>query len=283
MYLFTTVPFLYFINTRLKGKIQKISWIFVYFIPNIFLYFYITDFDISFSNILLMTISILLVNYIYENGYIQNDIILTKKEKNPNLRVDGSLLLKLRKNIFKIFLIRGIVIIILVVGIYLVENDFLILTKYILILFLIQILYLIYNSIRNIGNLYLILPLSYLRFYGYLLPLVETVQLFEFIIITIFIYPLLKMLEFTKQERYNFDTLARIIKNVDLFRIKYYSILLLVSLFCILYLDTPKYFILLVIYYFLFRIATFLIISKSVTVKKELLKYTKDIYRKEKE
>ncbi len=281
MYLFTIVPFLYFLKTRLKSKVQKVSWLFVYFVPNIFIYFYITGFDLSIKNILLMVVSIVLINYIYENGYIQNDIILTKKEKNPNLRVDGEILFNVRKNILSIFFIRFFIGVVLLTVISLLVDDFAIFLKYFLVVLLLQVLYLIYNNIRNIGNLYLILPLSYLRFYGFILPLVELENLIEFIILTTLLYPFLKMLEFTKQPRYNFPNFSKFVGNVDIFRIKYYGALAGIAILYFFIFDiTLQYFIGMVIYYLLFRIGTNVVIYKSQTVKDHISFNTKSDYRK---
>ena len=41
-----------------------------------------------------MILSLILINYIYDNGYIQNDVILTKNEKNPTIRLDIQILEK---------------------------------------------------------------------------------------------------------------------------------------------------------------------------------------------
>lgn len=281
MYLFIIVPFLYFLKTRLKSKVQKVSWLFVYFVPNIFIYFYITGFDLSTKNILLMVISIVLINYIYENGYMQNDIILTKKEKNPNLRIDGEMLFNVRKNILSIFFIRFFIVVILLTTIFLLVNDFTIFLKYLLVVLLLQVLYLVYNNIRNIGNLYLILPLSYLRFYGFILPLVEFENLIEFITFTTLLYPFLKMLEFTKQPRYNLPNFSKLVGNVDIFRIKYYGVLAGITiLYFFIFESTLQYFIVIVIYYLLFRIGTYLAIYKSQTVKEHISSNTKSDYRK---
>ena len=146
---------------------------------------------------------------------------------------------------------------------------------------LLQILYLIYNSIRSIWNLYLIFPLSYFRFYGFILPLVEFENLFEFVLITSFLYPFLKMIEFTKQPRYRLNKISKIVGNTDMFRIKYYSVVVMLLLVLMVALNVSIVFLLLTSYYLIFRIATFFMIIKSKNIKNELLKHTKSVYREE--
>ncbi len=240
---------------------------------------YFTNFDASIRNLLLMIIGITLINYIYENGYIQNDIILTKKEKNPNLRVSGNQLNNIREHIKQIFYYRILTTAILLVVLWFIANDIITFIKYIIVLTLLQCIYLIYNSIRNIGNFYLILPLSYLRFYGFILPLISMSNLIEFIIVTVLLYPLNKLLEFSKQPRYNFKKLSIFIGNIDSFRIKYYFLNFI--FFYILYFifDISIEYIYIILYYLLFRIATYIAIKNNKTIKNDIQKNTKNIYR----
>jgi len=123
MYIFTIFPYLYFLKTRLKGKIQRVSWFLVYFVPNIFLYLYFTNFEFSFNNLSIMILSLILINYIYDNGYIQNDVILTKNEKNPTIRLDIQILENVRKNISKIFILRFIISILIIYFLYFLIVD----------------------------------------------------------------------------------------------------------------------------------------------------------------
>lgn len=110
MYLFTIVPFLYFLKTRLKGKVQRVSWV---FIPSFILFNYFASLA-EFKNIVLLIISITLINYMYENGYLQNDIKTTKKEKNPTLRLSPEQMQKVDKNWNKIVFLRATVSLVLI-------------------------------------------------------------------------------------------------------------------------------------------------------------------------
>lgn len=279
MYLFTIFPYLYFLKTRLKGKIQKISWVFVYFIPNIFLYLYITDFDISFNNIFTMILSLILINYIYDNGYIQNDIILTKRETNPTLRIYGEELDNIRKNIRKIFLIRFVITIFILILIFILVDDYKIFISILTMSVLLQSLYLIYNSVRSVLNLYLILPLSYIRFYGFIIPFVPYKHLVEFIILTIFIYPFSKFLEFTKQPRYGYEKISKLVGNVDLFRIKYYLIITIIYIIFYFLIEINYIYIFVALYYLAFRFSSYIAINRIDKIKQDISKNSKKEYR----
>lgn len=277
MYKFTIIPFVYFFKTRLKSRVQKLSWLFVYFLPNIFLYFSITGFAFNAENILLMTLGIVLINYIYENGYIQNDIILTQNEKNPNLRIKGKLLIDIREKIKLIFFYRFLIIFLLLFLIYMIDSYAF--DKFIIVTILLQILYIIYNSIRSNLNLYLILLLSFLRFYGFIIPFVELENLVTFSIFCILLYPFSKFLEFTKQPKYKMPRFSKLIGKIDEFRIVYYFIL--VSFFLLLhYLDAANVeYVYISFFYLLFRILVLLLFNTNPKIKKEILNNTKKLYR----
>ena len=279
MYLFTIFPYLYFLKSRLESKIQRLSWIFVYFVPNIFLYLYITDFDISFNNIFTMILSLILINYIYENGYIQNDIILTKRETNPTLRIYGEELDNIRKNIRKIFLIRFVITIFILILIFILVDDYKIFISILTMSVLLQSLYLIYNSVRSVLNLYLILPLSYIRFYGFIIPFVPYKHLVEFIILTIFIYPFSKFLEFTKQPRYGYEKISKLVGNVDLFRIKYYLIITIIYIIFYFLIEINYIYIFVALYYLAFRFSSYIAINRIDKIKQDISKNSKKEYR----
>lgn len=279
MYLFTTIPFLYFLKTRLKGKVQRISWLFVYFIPSFVLFNFFAPLD-EFKNILLLVIGITLINYIYENGYIQNDVKTTKKEKNPTLRLSVENMRYVDKNWLKIILIRTTIIIFLISLFYFISSDLKQTINLFIISLFLQILYLIYNNIRNIWNLILILPINYIRFYGFILPFIISEYLIEFIVITTLLYPLTKVLEFARQSRYNLIKISKFVGNVDIFRVKYYLVLVIFSLFLFIQTREYFYFFLISIYYLFFRICTLYLMTKSKRVQEELLENTKGVYRK---
>lgn len=277
MYSLTTAPFVYFLKTRLKSKVQRISWIFVYFVPNMFIYLYVTDFVFDINNILMMILGIILVNYVYENGYIENDILLTQKEKNPNLRIKGKLLEKIRGKIRTIFFCRFLITFLILLLIYMLNSKMLV--HFLIISMLLQTLYLIYNSNRSIVNLYLILFLSFLRFYGFIIPFVQIENLCQFLLLSVLLYPLLKFLEFTKQPRYHMPKFSKVIGKVDNFRVIYYTVL--VCLFLLLYYRTfiSVEYLFIACYYLLFRICVLLLLKNSKMVKKGILKNTKKVYR----
>lgn len=250
------LPGYYFRKTRIPKIPQKISWYLIYFSP--ILFFFLEIFEKSLDWIIPCLILIIATNYTYENGYIENDLITTKKEKEPSIRLSEEEIKWGRDNIKIIFIMRGIFLSILL---YIILKE----TKInntiaFSCIIAIQIIYLIYNRCRSMINLILIIPLSFLRFFTPLISL-EIFELSTSIIISLLaIYPLCKTIEFSKRKRFKLKKISAFIGNVDFFRVKYYSIC------CILFLIVPSKHYLFplytTIYYLIYRTAI-LIFSKN--------------------
>uniref|UniRef100_UPI0035B2B46B hypothetical protein n=1 Tax=Flavobacterium sp. TaxID=239 RepID=UPI0035B2B46B len=151
MLILNSIPYYYFINTRLEGFAQKISWVFVYFVPGIYLYSCFQD-VFSAKFFLVMVIAITLVNYVYEDGYIYNDVRTIKKEKEPTLRLAEKEFSFIENNFWKLSLIRLIVSCALLVLFRFLADDNLITIKLIFVLLITKGLFVYYNSIRNFFN-----------------------------------------------------------------------------------------------------------------------------------
>ncbi len=260
LYLTSLSPFAYFFTTRLKGVIHKISWICIYFISISILYIYFNPQDSILHSLFVLLIVFCIIDMIYSNGYIQNDVITTKKEINPTLRLDTLLLTKMRQNFISIMFGRTLIILILFWILYTI--DYAHMLSFAFLMLTLQFLYIIYNSQRNIINLLLIPFLSFLRFFAMLLPIIYN----DFYTLTALftLYPLPKFLEFSTQKRYKTAAFtSKVISNFDIFRVIYY---VCYTIFCaILYtygvLDCI--FLMLSIYFLLFRLVCLVALQKS--------------------
>ena len=259
MLILNAIPFYYFLKTRLEGVSQKISWVFVYFIPSIYLYSCFQDIS-SIRSFLVMAIAITLVNYVYEDGYITNDVRTVKKEKDPTLRLSEDEFSLIERNFNRLIFFRIVVTVALLVCFKFLLNDNATLIKLIFVMVLTKFVFSYYNSIRNFFNLILIFPLSFLRFYGYILPFIAPNELALFLIIASFLYPLTKMIEFTRLPRYELPRIAQIVGSVDLFRVRYYFLLVLVLGVLTFYQvkDHLRFYFNVSIYYLVYRLLTYL-------------------------
>lgn len=278
-YKFTIIPFLYFLKTRLKRKVQRISWIFVYFIPGFILFNHFANLTEP-ENIFLLLIGITLINYIYENGYIQNDVKTILKEKNPTLRLSFREIQIINSQWNLIIVFRLFIALILILLFFLVSKNFERALYLICISVLLQLLYIVYNSTRNIFNLILLLPINYIRFYGFIIPFVPADKLLKFTFSTALIYPLLKVLEFTKLPRYNMLKMGNLLGRIDNFRVFYYLFISIVSMANYFLFNISFIYVYISIYYLIFRTVALLLINKNnSSIKEELFKTRKDVYR----
>lgn len=279
MHFISIVPFLFFAKTRLNSTFQKVSWIFVYFLPVFYIFLHFSAFDFLVSNLMLMVISITLINYIYENGYIVNDVILTKSEANPTLRLSNDELVFMRNNIRLIFLARYFVIALMFVGVCLLSKDAWYVIVVGLVCILLSFLYRIYNSHRSILNFYLIFPLSYLRFYGAVLPLVAINDLAIFVVMTAFLYPFIKMLEFGKQSRYNLLRLSHFVGDIDYFRVCYYFVLSVVICIITFGFELDFVYMIVSLYYFSYRLMSFVMMKFNGKFRRKIYMNSKKDFR----
>lgn len=267
---FTYLPYVYFLKTRLTGNFQRVSWLFVYFIPIIFLYSRIASLKNVYDYSLLI-LGFLIINYVYENGYLENDVQTIKKEEKPTLRLSEEEIRIVDNSFTTIFFIRGVILILMLAGYFICAKYTTTIVMPFTLLFaalLLQILYLIYNRIRNIVNLYLIIPLSFIRFFGFILPFVETKDMGWFVLLATLLYPLSKFIEFAQKKRFKTIISKGDTFNVDRFRVKYYLLLTLL-LIGFRFLFRHVYILCFMeasIFFLLYRIAGLAIISNKKVV-----------------
>lgn len=283
--LFSFIPYGYFLNTRLKGTFQKISWVFVYFIPGFFLFSAFTP-SFSVHTTALLIIGLILVNYVYENGYLQNDLLTTKQESNPTLRLTPETSQQLRAQLLQIFTLRTIVCLILLFFYFVLSSTqastqastqgFWVLCA---VLLCTQCLFLLYNAVRNRLNLWLIIPLSFFRFYGFILPFVPFQSWGEFILVTLLLYPVAKFLDFCKQPKFGLSKLSQWIGPVDRFRVFYYAFLTLTLVFAVFLDAISSIYAYVSAYYCCYRILTFWAYQRSSAIRQEITQHNPADYR----
>lgn len=255
-HLFFFLPILYSFNTRLNSNKKRIAWVLSYSIPIMICVFLIYS-DYTYVESLALSIFIIFTIYSsYEIGYIYNDAELIKKEDNPTLRLTNENLQYYEKKKTKIYLSRSVFLIVLMLVAWSVDSKigFSVTLSCVAIL----LLYLIYNSIRNRYNIPLYSLLVYSRYFSIFIC---SVSLFDSFLLWL-VYPFCVTLEFMSKPRFKFK-MKWIYNNLDMFRAIYYSFLLLstIALDSIFMVDKIIY--ALVSYFFVFRVLSFIFLSKK--------------------
>ena len=88
------------------------------------------------------------------------------------------------------------------------------------------------------------------------------------ILLMILIFPLLRTIEISTLKRHNLKKIAKIINDIDRFRIFYYSLnsLIVIMLWYLSFLSDQNFIltIIVLVYFLLFRISTYLLIKEGV-------------------
>lgn len=250
--LFFFIPFVYTFHTRLKSNFSKVAWFFTYVIPVLIasFYFYL---DLFFSFLLIISIY-----SAYEIGYIYNDCEVTKREKNPTLRLSDSEILFYNKKTSLIYFTRLIFLSIFLAIVFIVYRNLFLATF--LVVLLILLIYVVYNNMRNNLNLPLYSLLVFFRYFAFFPLLMGDVRLGLILFLT---YPLCVSIEFSTKNRFLTSQFIKI-KDFDRFRVGYYSVLLFLSL--VSYFILNQYFLILFIlscYFFIYRLVSFIFLSKK--------------------
>lgn len=270
------IPFYYLILSRLKSKVDRVSWIIIFIIPPFIMGIFFSTIHV-FNYLLIFLIANIAFYSLYEIGYLENDIQTTKKEENPTIRINKAVQEYLEKNYLKVIIFKYTTVFILICSLILLLNDIQKIFSFITILLISRFSFYMHNTIRNKINIVTFFILAITKYSMVLFLLLPLNKLLIPILLSIVTFPLLRTMEHASRKKYNLSKYSQLIGNHDLFRIKYYLLFMLLSSFFI-YLHPSNVLLLsigLYFYFFIFRYASYLLIKKKI-YKRDTLK-TKDI------
>ena len=264
------IPIFYLIHSRLKTKFDLISWQIIFLIPQFAVTYYYLNIR-SDIFVQLFLISQLIFHVLYEIGYIENDVITTRNEKNPTKRLSSRSIAYLKKNYSKVIYFKYLVGTIFIGLLYWIDTFTsynLNLNVFVGLLVFNRIIFFIHNSIRNRFNILTFFILSAAK---YVFPIVLFVR-FEImllpLIIMLLIFPILRTIEIFTLKRHKFKKIAYLVNNIDKFRIIYYLfnsiVITVIWHFSLISGTNYNISIFIVLYFLLFRISTKFLIEKKV-------------------
>ena len=210
----SVVPMLYTISTRLPSPILIVSWLVVFVVPQVVLAalngrngFYAA---LHFLSLFLTT------NYVYENGYLENDLRTVKREEKPTIRLSPDVFQRMDEDYRLIQILRGIVLAFLFGAAVAFETELISMLG----LGALAAVFKLYNRTRKrIGLLWLFIMTS-LRFS---VPVIGYLNLGEYLV-WLLAYPVPKTIEFASRSRYELSLLRFVKMSFEWFRLVYYSI-----------------------------------------------------------
>lgn len=205
---------LYTISTRLPSPILIVSWLVVFVVPQVVLAalngrngFYAA---LHFLSLFLTT------NYVYENGYLENDLRTVKREEKPTIRLSPDVFQRMDEDYRLIQILRGIVLAFLFGAAVAFETELISMLG----LGALAAVFKLYNRTRKrIGLLWLFIMTS-LRFS---VPVIGYLNLGEYLV-WLLAYPVPKTIEFASRSRYELSLLRFVKMSFEWFRLVYYSI-----------------------------------------------------------
>ena len=218
------LPFSYLISSRLKTKYELLSWQIIFFIPLIIITYFFLEIR---SNLFihLFLVSQIIFYSLYETGYIENDIITTKKETNPTIRLNKIKINFITKNYFRLISFRFLVALFFIIIIFWLDSISayrLNLMNFLILLILTRIIFYIHNNIRNRLTIITFFLLSILKYTFPIILFINEEKIFFPLLLTFITFPLLRTIEVTTLKRYNFKKFSKLVGDIDKFRILYY-------------------------------------------------------------
>lgn len=258
------LPGFYLFHSRIKRKSEILSLLYVYPIF-LFLYMFLWG-DFTFWNyVVTFLIGLFVWLSFYEIGYFENDVITTKNEVNPTLRISEEENVWIEKNFFKIIsgrILMGCIGTLLLFTIAKYFNFHVDIPFFIIAVIVARVAFYFHNKVRSRWNIMTYFFLSSSKYLSLPLLFYPNLPHFSLLLFSVLlIFPIPRTLEHAAKIKYNVKPLAKFIANLDLFRIKYYS--LLATFFGLLYWLTTNIYSLYILsgvcWFLMFRLFIYLL------------------------
>lgn len=248
MYRFFYWPFLYTNKAKLFKSGRLISYLGIFTIPPIYFALILQAPTITLQNLFSCLLGIILIQNLYEVGYIQNDTETIKKEKNPTMRLEQADLDYYSSNRFGIYVTRAIIDVILVGLLVYVNHGSMSVWVFLGVAHTITPIFLLYNAMRNKWNILLHFFLATLKFSSLQFLFFDSLQVNVFIL-SIFGYPIINLIDRAATPRFLKRFSVYYIPRTAILRAVYYWFLLV---FCLVgwYFDVVKPEALVIVVYF---------------------------------
>lgn len=256
----------YLFESRLKSKIERVSWFIIYIIPVFFLS-YISSSIGTLSFIILFIMAILSFFSLYEVGYIENDIKTVLNEKNPTIRVNESKQIFLEKNYYIVQFSKVLAMLILLFSIKLFSESLgvkIYWLQFITCLLFMRVSFFAHNKIRSRLNIFTFMCLSASKYFSIILLFIAFEDSLLLLVSTFLMFPLLRTLEHSTKPKYRLSILITFLGDYDIFRVKYYSMMILLSLalFYVLRNDISILLLTLMTYFLVYRVSALIFLTK---------------------
>ena len=208
---------------------------------------------------------------IYEIGYIENDIVTVKKEKNPTIRLNRENNKYIKKNYSKIIISKYLIFLISLAFLSWIDLwiEYVLNIKYFIIhVLLTRLIFFCHNYFRNRFTIVTFFLLSISKFTFPLILFIDLEIINYALLLSITIFPILRTIEIFLLKRFQLKFIAKFIKDIDKFRILYYLVFFCLTLVLYFFdiVNSYQFYIgiTIVTYFLIFRIVCYFLIKGSI-------------------
>jgi hypothetical protein len=254
---FFYIPYLYTNKAKLGKRGRLLSYFLILVVPPAY-FAVVLQSSISWQNLLYVFLGTIIVQNIYEIGYIQNDTETIKRDPTPTLRLDNDSLIYYERNKFAIYASRVL---------WMFFLDFLILLSsgfshdiiiFLIVSTLILPIFLIYNSIRNFWNLILHFVMTILKYTSVQFLFMSSFKPGIFVL-SLFAYPIMNLFDRAATPRFFKKLSDYYIPRTAMCRMIYYSIFFLISGVLFFFNMVNFLSLCIVAFYFIYRLSIFMV------------------------
>jgi len=263
------IPFQYLYISRLKRMSEVFSLLWIYPMYLVFFLFFLYAVPL-YPALVSFLVGIFAWMAVYEIGYLENDAVTVHKEKFPNFRIDNASIDFIQVHFRKLVFFRLILFSMLVGVNFLTDlwtaNQCGWFIGWVL---LGRLFFFLHNTLRSRINIltyfglcvtkYVVFPFLFLGLgYGW-----------EPYIVILLTFPILRTTEHAVKPKYGLVHLQRLVGSLDSFRMRYYTVTLVLALGSWVFLNSRPILVLSLAYFFMFRFGIWIML-KWGTYSREL-------------
>lgn len=254
------IPMVYTFTTRYNNIFAAISFLFFTCLPSLF--FVILNNEITVGLLVNYCMVFYVMYAAYECGYLFNDIITVQFEEKPTIRIEKKYFNNISRHLENMLTLRLIIIGIGLFFIYYFDKNAVYFLCTILLLF---IVYSMHNFYRNRINICTMFFLVLLKNVIPLLPFINFTDVGKIILVLTISIVFPRTYEFSTKERFNLHIESF---NVDLFRVKYYSIACVFMLFISQVGYISLNYTILPLFFLLYRVFIYILLNSTKVQEK---------------
>ncbi|MEZ4859229.1 MAG: hypothetical protein R2781_10500 [Flavobacteriaceae bacterium] len=259
------IPGYYLFYSRLKRKSELFSLLYVY---PLFLFgiIYISKDFLFLNYFITFILGMIIWISSYEIGYLENDVFTIKKEKNPTLRISEDKIQSIEKNFSKIRFFKIGISVLGIGALYFMDKQGFIECN--LLFFLIGMLlsrssFYAHNTLRSRWNIVTYFFLSTTKYLSITVLFLDFKIAYSTFLTVALLFPLPRTLEHAAKVKYGLNTYSKWIGNLDTFRLKYYTVAVLIGLLIYYFSNLPNHSVPLfgALWFFAFRMGIFILLQ----------------------